>query len=149
MGQAKKRGTYEDRVKQAQLKDKIQPKHEGIDLFFKKNTPADLKLICDALNNLKQTMKGHPLVWQVNAEMKDTITCKYPPQPYTMAEMIWMLEQNRKQGETIAKGYNLARGTAIEYDGSEFYTKLESEGDTEQMSEWIKQQMEALKGQPA
>ncbi len=147
MGQAKKKGTYEDRVKQAQLKEQIQPQHTGIDLFFKTITPADLKLICEALNNMKLTMKGHPLAWQVNAEMKDTITCKYPPQPYTMAEMIWMLEQNRKQGETIAKGYNLARGTAIEYDGSEFYTK--HEGDTEQFREFLKQQMEDLKGQPA
>ncbi len=135
MGQAKNRGTYAKRLKQAQAKIPTLH-HEGLDYFFKNTSQSDLDNLCRILNEWKREINGHPLVWKPNAKLKHTITCFYPPVPYTMNMMMYMLDVNRTIGESLIKVYNEERNTAIEYDGSEFYVK--HDGNIEQLREYFK-----------
>jgi hypothetical protein len=118
MGQAKRRGTYEDRVKQADQSMTFQ--HKGIDLFFKNISTEDLDHLAGVLNSLKRTMNGHTLVWKSNLKY-NAVTCFYPETPFTMKQSVDGLMQNRMLGESLARIHNEEKNTDIIYDGSEFY----------------------------
>lgn len=142
MGQAKQRGTYAERVKQAQAKIPTLH-HEGLDYFFKNTSQSDLDNLCGILNEWGREMNGHPLVWKPNAKIKHTITCFYPPVPYTMDMMVAMLSQNQMIGKSLVNLYNQEHNTAIEYAGSEFYVK--HDGDLDQLRAYFKRGIGAMK----
>lgn len=96
-------------------------RHTGIDLFFNNITKGQLKMIVETLNNMDLTIKGHHMVWRVNTNRANTITCKYPVREYTHIELMKGLMTHRKTGESFARVINKEFNSNIGFDGSEFY----------------------------
>ena len=140
MGQAKNRGTYEERVKQAKQSYCFQ--HSGIDLYFKNISDSDLKHFAGILNDLNRTMSGHKLVWQSNPG-SNAVTCHYPTQRFNMNQLLQGLDQNRIWGESLVKKYNEHQGTDIKYNGSEFY--IEPFGNKDEMNQIFTQEIDKIK----
>ena len=134
MGQAKRKGTYEDRVKQADQSMTFQ--HKGIDLFFKNISTENLYHLAGVLNSLKLTMNGHTLVWKSNLKY-NAVTCFYPETSDNMKKILHGLNQNRMLGEDLARIHNEEKNTDIIYEGSEFY--LTNFGNKDQMKIFTKE----------
>ena len=134
MGQAKRRGTYEERVKQAD--QSMTSQHKGIDLFFKNTSTEDLDHLAGFLTELKRTMNGNTLIWKANLKY-NAVTCFFPETPFTVKQSVDGLMHNRMLGESLARIYNEQKNTDIIYTGSEFY--LTTFGNKDQMKNFYKE----------
>ena len=126
MGQAKNRGTYEQR-KESKMKEQL--KHfdkmfsnkttqYGMDIFFDNISKEDLSNIAELLNEMNMTMGGNKINWKVNG---NEISVFYPEMNTSSEDLLFRLNKNREMFELICKSYNEKYNTSISYNGSEFY----------------------------
>ncbi len=136
MGQAKNRGTYEQR-KESKMKEQLMANnirkavvkdmdkmfsnkttHYGMDIFFNNISKKDLSNIAELLNEMNMTMGGNKVNWKVNG---DDISIFYSEMNTSSEDISFRLNKNREMFELICKSYNEKYNTSISYDGSEFY----------------------------
>ena len=130
MGQAKNRGTYEQR-KESKMKEQLTIKQKdmdkmfsnkttqyGMDIFFNNISKKDLSNIAELLNEMNMTMGGNKVNWKVNG---NDISIFYSEMNTSSEDLLFRLNKNREMFELICKSYNEKYNTSISYDGSEFY----------------------------
>ena len=126
MGQAKNRGTYEQR-KESKMKEQLKhfdkmfsnkTTHNGMDIFFDNISKEDLSNIAGLLNEMNMTMGGNKINWKVNG---NEISVLYPEMNTSSEDLLLRLNANRERFELICKSYNEKYNTSISYNGSEFY----------------------------
>ena len=126
MGQAKNRGTYEQR-KESKMKEQLKDMDKmfsnkttqyGMDIFFDNISKEDLSNIAGLLNEMNMTMGGNKINWKVNG---NEISVFYPEMNTSSEDLLLRLNANRERFELICKSYNEKYNTSISYNGSEFY----------------------------
>jgi hypothetical protein len=125
MGQAKNRGTYEQR-KESKMKEHLKQfkmfsnktTQYGMDIFFDNISKEDLSNIAGLLNEMNMTMGGNKINWKVNG---NEISVFYPEMNTSSEDLLLRLNANRERFELICKSYNEKYNTSISYNGSEFY----------------------------
>ena len=130
MGQAKNRGTYEQR-KKSKMKEHLKQfkmfsnktTKYGMDIFFDNISKEDLSYITEFVNKISVDNKFNHK-WKVNG---NKISVFYPEKNISKEELLLKLNRNRKAFELICEVYNKKCNTSISYNGSEFYTKIYNE----------------------
>ena len=130
MGQAKNRGTYEQR-KESKMKEHLKQfkmfsnktTQYGMDIFFDNISKEDLSYITEFVNKISVDNKFNHK-WKVNG---NKISVFYPEKNISKEELLLKLNRNRKTFELICEVYNKKCNTSISYNGSEFYTKIYNE----------------------
>jgi hypothetical protein len=130
MGQAKNRGTYEQR-KESKMKEHLKQfkmfsnktTQYGMDIFFDNISKEDLSYIAELVNKISVDNKFNHK-WKVNG---NKISVFYPEKNISKEELLLKLNRNRKAFELICEVYNKKCNTSISYNGSEFYTKIYNE----------------------
>jgi hypothetical protein len=144
MGQAKNRGTYEQRKeskmkeqskeskmkeqsKESKMKEQLKDMDKmfsnkttqyGMDIFFNNISKKDLSNIAEITNEMNMTMGGNKINWKVNGNY---ISVFYSEMNTSSEDLLFRLNKNREMFELICKPYNEKYNTSISYDGSEFY----------------------------
>ena len=125
MGQAKNRGTYEQR-KESKMKEHLKQfkmfsnktTQYGMDIFFNNISKKDLSNIAELLNEMNMTMGGNKINWKVNGNY---ISVFYPELKTSLEDLLFRLNKNRETFKLICEVYNKKCNTSISYNGSEFY----------------------------
>ena len=132
MGQAKNRGTYEQR-KESKMKEQLKhfdkmfsnkTTHNGMDIFFDNISKEDLSNIAEITNEISVgdiKVNGN---WKVNGNQ---ISIFYPEMKTSLEDQLLKLDRNRVIFELICEVYNKKYNTSISYNGSEFYTRIYNE----------------------
>ena len=125
MGQAKNRGTYEQR-KESKMKEQLKDMDKmfsnkttqyGMDIFFDNISKEDLSNIAELLNKISLDIKFNHK-WKVNGNQ---ISIFYPEMKTSLEDQLLKLDRNRVIFELICEVYNKKFNTSISYNGSEFY----------------------------
>ena len=126
MGQAKNRGTYEQR-KESKMKEQLKDMDKmfsnkttqyGMDIFFDNISKEDLSNIAEITNEISVgdiKVNGN---WKVNGNQ---ISIFYPEMKTSLEDQLLKLDRNRVIFELICEVYNKKYNTSISYNGSEFY----------------------------
>jgi len=125
MGQAKNRGTYEQR-KESKMKEQLKDMDKmfsnkttqyGMDIFFDNISKEDLSNIAELLNKISLDIKFNHK-WKVNGNY---ISVFYPELKTSLEDQLFKLSKNRETFKLICEVYNKKCNTSISYNSSEFY----------------------------